>query len=134
VTPPESRNESRWDTLIWHHEIHAHLREQLVYFLLNFVPFNVQDIKTMLGELIRTQGLGGIRAFALFGSSDLLLRVWLPRGVEADVRLALKDLSTCKSPFKQFTVSKIERRLYADRDARVSWTAGHWTSTKTRSN
>ncbi len=67
---------------IWHPEVHRHYEEQLCYFLLAVKPYVHETFVRQLRELLEEFGIpeAGICRYSLFGTFDLLLRVWLPPG------------------------------------------------------
>ena len=73
--------------LLWHPRVHEFYNESLYYFALRFRGYNRSLYVNLKEELIR-HGIIGICLYEIFGSYDVLLRVWLtPRLQSAIVRI-----------------------------------------------
>jgi serine/threonine protein kinase len=71
--------------VLWHHNVHIDLEEQLYFWRLAFYPtYRMGQVKTALHRILNDQGVKSAVAYELFGPHDLLLRVWLPRNSPFD--------------------------------------------------
>jgi hypothetical protein len=103
---------SFWRYRAWHDEVHRLLGESLFYFLARVRPFDSDDVKQRLDTLLSREQPGSVRAFAVFGSYDLLIRAWLHPNVSAQFQDWLKrDLIGLRTLYP-FSVTKIEKRWF----------------------
>ena len=61
----------------WHPEVHAHFKEALYYFFLSIKPENFKWLDQLTG-LLSQHGVARFCAYPIFGTYDILLRLWLP--------------------------------------------------------
>ena len=62
--------------LLWHPQVHRYYNEELYYVALRFAPYR-RDVKEKLRTALDDQGISGCCLYEIFGTYDILLRVWL---------------------------------------------------------
>ena len=69
---------------IWHDDVHRQwAKETLYYFRLGFGPtYNRPRILRNLEAILDTTAISSYRRYEIYGSTDILLRAWLPSGQE----------------------------------------------------
>jgi len=107
---------SFWRGRVWHDEVHRLLGENLFYFLARVRPFDSDDVKQRLDTLLAAEQPGSVRAFAVFGSYDLLIRAWLHPNVSAQFQASLKSRLSGLRTLYPFSVTKIEKRWFWGKD------------------
>lgn len=75
---------ARKPVLIWHSAVHEHFKEQLYYLLMTIKPLDDARVKSKIKSLLMRYGVGQFCVYQVFGSFDMLLRVWLPSPVFRD--------------------------------------------------
>jgi hypothetical protein len=113
VTEPEE-NHALQSRLHWHDRAHvAWGKERLYFYRLSFAPIYIpEEIEAQLAELFREQRVGSHITYELYGSWDLLLRIWLPSDVPAEsFSRSLKDTLTGLhlTQLTEFAVTDISR-------------------------
>jgi len=78
--------------MVWHPDVHARFQEGLVFFLIKVRVFEKSKLYSRLEEYIKDKGFAGYRIFQVFGIYDVVLRIWLPKGVEWEVKNQLERL------------------------------------------
>ena len=61
----------------WHSNVHHHLGENLLYYLVNVKTPDYVEIKKEFDTFLGKHQLGSIRVFSIFGMYDLIIRAWL---------------------------------------------------------
>ena len=91
------------DITLWHPEVHIRFQESLLYYLLRVRPFRKKKLTARLRAFLDSQGLAGYCFYQIYGTYDVLLRVWLPVGMEGqfvtELQKELHEVHQC-NPFK----------------------------------
>jgi len=82
---------SFWNDKVWDDRVHQLLGESLHYFLVQVRPFAPKKVQQRLNQLLSQKEPGSVRAFAIFGSSDLLIRAWLHPSALLDFQRLLNE-------------------------------------------
>jgi len=82
---------SFWSDKVWDDRVHQLLGENLHYFLVQVRPFAPKKVQQRLNLLLSQKEPGSVRAFAIFGSSDLLIRAWLHPSALLEFQRLLKE-------------------------------------------
>jgi hypothetical protein len=87
---------------IWHPEVHGLFREILHYYLLVVRPFDASQFAERFDNLLKLQHLAGCCYYPAFGAADVLMRIWLPAGKEAEFQEALENMLDVRhvAPFR----------------------------------
>ncbi len=76
---------------VWHPKVHFRFQETLCFFLLRARPFEKEVLFKKLQEFLSSMGLTGYQIYQIFGSYDVLLRIWLPVGEDRQFAEDLQD-------------------------------------------
>jgi hypothetical protein len=101
----------------WHRQVHQRLGEKLHFYIVRARPLDTPEIINSLKTLIATGFFGSIHVFPIFGSYDVLIRIWLHPTNEDRFR---HDLSSAMAQAGEerringFTVDAIEQSWYAE--------------------
>lgn len=69
---------------VWHPEVHTLFGERLHYYLLTVRPFNADGFRKKIQEFRLKESIGGFCYYEVFGTFDVLLRVWVPANRDED--------------------------------------------------
>lgn len=79
------------ELLIWNPLVHERFQESLVFCLLKLKLYEKQTLLQELQGLFAQRRFGGYRIYEVYGAFDFLLRLWLPKGEEAQVAAELEE-------------------------------------------
>ena len=88
------RSAPNWPLFLWHHRVHTEKRkERLFYWRMAFDQGYDRDAVTVgIEKACEKHGVRGVIVYELFGSVDVLVRVWLPEACTfSDFDGSLKD-------------------------------------------
>ena len=104
----------------WHERVHARLGENLYYFFIKLTPLDINRVQRELSKLIDRRAYGSVRAFAIFGAYDLIVRVWMNPTIVGKFRSELQGvLRDVLRTLHIFEVTSCEYRWYPSADPKV---------------
>ena len=76
------RSAPNWPRFLWHYRVHRdRVHERLFFFRLRFEPVYDRDaVAYGVRAACEVHGVRAVISYEMFGSFDMLLRVWLPQG------------------------------------------------------
>ena len=69
---------------LWHPEVHTLFGERLHYYLLTVRPYNAEDFRKKVDSFRTKEAVGGFCYYEVFGTFDIVLRVWVPANRDED--------------------------------------------------
>jgi hypothetical protein len=108
------------ERIIWHPQVRQRLGETLFYFLVRVSPFDINQITARLNKFFLDKHIGGVRVYPIFGTYDLMIRVWLHPSTGITFRTGLdSSLGGTSHSMQPFAVEHIDLMWY-DRDREVT--------------
>jgi hypothetical protein len=105
---------SIWSNKEWHYQVRERLGETLAFYRVQIHHFDKERVCTSLRQLFETEKVQSARVYLIFGSYDLLIRVWMPPAIIPGFKFKLSEaLGTDRTP-QSFSVIRVARKSYAD--------------------
>ena len=80
------------NTFKWHHSVHHRFGERLHVYLLTFSNIYQHDsVRNLVQPFFQKSNICGYEVCEVFGSADLIVKVWLPNGMTFDFHDKLRE-------------------------------------------
>lgn len=93
--------------IVWHPLVHSRFQENLLYYLLRVRPFRKDDFNAKLENFLKQNRLSAYSIYQIYGTYDVLLRVYVPPSLEASFVPNLQRVITSVRQCNPFKVTSI---------------------------